>query len=119
MKVFISSVIRGFESERTEAARAVRRYGWVPVMSEDLAAQDRSPRAALLDQVAGSDVYLLILGERYGVAEGGRSPTEEEYDEAVRLGKPVVVLVQRGVSREPAQEAFIARVTSGWGTGRV
>lgn len=119
MKVFISSVIRGFEPERNEAARAVLRHGWTPVMSENLPAQDRSPRAALLDQVAASDIYLLILGERYGGDEGTRSPTEDEYNEAIRLGKPIIVLIQQGIDREPAQVAFLERVTSGWGTGRV
>lgn len=115
---FISSVMRDFAEFREAAARAVRRFGWSTRMAEDLSAQDRTPRGALLEEVARADVFLLMLGARYGADEGGRSPTEDEYDEALRLGKPIIVLVQEGVEREPAQEAFLGRVSAGWSGGR-
>lgn len=112
--VFISSVVRGFEDVRDQAAAGVERMGMHPIRSERLAAAPDSPRRALLDQVAKGDIYLLLLGERYGDSQP--SPTEEEYEEAVRLNRPIFVLVQ-DCDLEPAQEAFLARVRGSWGDG--
>lgn len=46
------------------------------------------------------------------------SPTEEEFDEAQRAGVAVLALVQEGVEREPDQQAFVARVSGTWESGR-
>jgi hypothetical protein len=113
--VFISSVIRGFETIRDRAALGVERVGMHPVRSERLGADPDSPRRALLNEVAAADIYLLLLGERYGEIEP--SPTEEEYLEATRLHKPILVLVQDEVELEPAQRAFLERVRGTWGDG--
>lgn len=43
---------------------------------------------------------------------------EEEFDEAVRHGLPVLALMQDG-HRETDQEAFVARVRGSWEHGRV
>jgi hypothetical protein len=112
--VFISSVVLGFEKVREQAAEGVERLGMHPVRSERLAASSDSPRRALLDQIAAADIYLLLIGERYGDAEP--SPTEEEYEEAVRLHKPVLILAQVG-ARDPEQEGFLSRVRGSWGDG--
>jgi Domain of unknown function (DUF4062) len=112
--VFISSVVRGFERVRDRAAEGVERVGMHPVRSERLSASSASPRRALLDQIGKADIYLLLVGERYG--ESQPSPTEQEYEEAVRLRKPILILVQDG-QRDPEQEAFLARVRSGWEGG--
>ncbi|MBY0396086.1 MAG: DUF4062 domain-containing protein, partial [Thermoleophilia bacterium] len=115
--VFVSSLVRGFEEYRAAARQAIGRLRWVAIMSEDQPAGDLPPRAALLREVARADAFLLLLGESYG-ASAVPSPTEEEFQEAERLGKPVFVMVQEGVAREPAQQAFIDRVSSGWPAGR-
>jgi hypothetical protein len=61
-------------------------------------------------------MVILILGSRYGqVQASGLSPTHEEYREA-RDARPVVVLIQQGVDREPQQEEFIREVR-GWEQG--
>lgn len=112
--VFISSVVRGFEEVREQAAAGVDRVGMHPVRSERLSASSDSPKRALLDQVDAADVYLLLIGERYGDTKP--SPTEEEYEEAVRLHKPILVLVQDG-ARDSEQEAFLSRVRGGWEGG--
>lgn len=43
MKVFISSLISGFEEFRSAARDAVRQLGHEPVMAEDFGAQPASP----------------------------------------------------------------------------
>jgi hypothetical protein len=61
----------------------------------------------------------LILGRRYGTpCASGLSPTEEEFEEAKRRNKPIVVLRQE-VEMEPEQREFKTRSTGGsWDEGR-
>lgn len=112
--VFVSSVICGLEQVRERAAEGVERVGMYPIRSERLSASSDSPKRALLDQVSKADIYLLLIGERYGDIQP--SPTEQEYEEAVRLRKPILILVQEG-QRDPNQEEFLARVRGGWEGG--
>lgn len=61
---------------------------------------------------------MLVLGARYGfITESGRSPTEEEFDHARLVGKPVFTFVQKDVEREQTQDDFVARVGGGWERG--
>jgi Domain of unknown function (DUF4062) len=115
--VFISSVIGGFEAVRQVAREAVESMGMRPVMAEMAGARPQSPQHALLGEVADADIYLLILGPRYGEpGASGVSPTEEEFEEAKRRTKPIVILRQ-DVAMEPAQQEFLARVGGGWEEG--
>jgi hypothetical protein len=115
--VFISSVIGGFEGVRQVAREAVESMGMRPVMAEMAGARPQSPQHALLGEVADADVYLLLLGARYGdPGASGVSPTEEEFEEAKRRNKPIVILRQ-DVAMEPAQQEFLARAGGGWEEG--
>lgn len=117
MKVFISSLISGFEPFRDAARSAVRSLGHEPVMAEDFGAMAASPQVACLQGLRSADLMVLILGERYGTVPPGSkvSPTHEEYLEA-RDRKPILLFVQEGVSREPRQVELL-RDAQGWGGG--
>src|SRR3954470_19842696 len=110
--VFISSIQRDFEHIRLSVKRAVESLGLHPLMAESAGARDASPQRALLDLVARADVFLLVLGPRYS------KPTEDEFDEARRRARPILVLRQAGEA-EPEQEAFADRVAGGWTGGRL
>jgi hypothetical protein len=115
--VFMSSVITGFEDVRDAAAAGIRTVGMHALRSEELSADADSSRRALLDQVGRCDLYLLILGARYGdFGVNETSPTEDEYDEAVRLHKPILVVLQER-ELEPRQQQFLGRVRGTWGEG--
>lgn len=115
--VFISSVIGGVEAVRQAAREAVESMGMRPVMAEMAGARPQSPQHALLGEVAAADIYLLLLGARYGEpGASGVSPTEEEFEEAKRGNKPIVILRQ-DVAMEPAQQEFLARAGGGWEEG--
>ena len=110
--VFISSVMRGFAPQRQAARSAVELLRLRPVMAEDFGAKAHSSQVACIDGVRQSEVYVLILGERYGyIAASGKSATEEEFDEARRRGIPVLCFVETG-TKEPRQEEFLARLKS-------
>jgi len=117
MKVFISSLISGFEPFRAAARSAVQTLRHEPVVAEDFGARPDSPQIACLQGVRDADMVVLILGERYGAVQGtsGLSPTHEEFREA-RDGKTMLVFVREGVEREPRQEAFVAEVQA-WQSG--
>jgi hypothetical protein len=113
--VFISSAIESFEAVREAAASAVVASGMYPVRSEDLSATPDSSQRALLDQVGAAEFYLLLLGTRYGDTDAGDvSPTEDEYNEAARLGKPILV---QDTELEPRQYEFLERIRGNWGEG--
>lgn len=111
MKVFVSSLITGFDRERAAVRRAVTALRYQPVMAEDFGAQPNSPQVACLQELRQSDLVTLILGDRYGAVPAGStiSATHQEYREA-RGTKPVIAFVQEGVTPEPEQLAFIDEV---------
>ena len=111
MRIFISSLITGFETQRAAARRAVTTLRHEPVMAEDFGAQPNSPQIACMQGLRSSDMMVLILGENYGFVPPNStlSATHQEYREA-RETKPVVAFVQEGISPGPDQDAFIAEV---------
>jgi hypothetical protein len=116
MRVFISSVIGGFDEFRRAAAEAAEALGHEVIRAEDFAASPASPQVACLDGVRSADVVLVILGTRYGATQrSGKSPTHEEFDEATR-NKPVFVFVQSKVEPEEAQARFISEARA-WSSG--
>lgn len=116
MKVFISSVITGFELFRDAAADAVKALGYDVIRAENFPASTKSPQVACLAGVREADLVLLVMGERYGHRQGsGHSATHEEYLEATGR-KPLLVFVQEGVTMEPEQLAF-RREVEAWQGG--
>lgn len=109
MKVFVSSLIRGFEEFRGAAADAVTTLGHTPVRAEEFGASPASAQQACLAGVRDADLIVLILGDRYGYPQAsGLSATHEEYREA-RDNSPVLVFIKSGTDVEPAQAAFHLR----------
>jgi hypothetical protein len=117
MKVFISSLIAGFEPLRQAARNAVTTLRHEPVMAEDFGAGPNSPQIACLRGLRESELIILVLGDGYGPVQpsSGLSATHEEYREA-RGQKPVIAFVKEGAAFDAAQAAFVAEV-QGWEGG--
>jgi hypothetical protein len=117
MKIFVSSLIGGFEPLRQAARDAINSLGHEPVMAEDFRAQANSPQVACLQGLRSAELVVLILVDRYGTPQpgSGLSPTHEEYLEA-RGGKPILLFVQEGVDPEPSQTELL-REAQGWQGG--
>ena len=110
MKVFISSVIGGFEQYRDAASRAARTLRHEVRRSEDFGASPASPQQTCLAGVRWADVVVLLVGARYGERQRSEiSATHEEYREA-RGTRDVLAFVQQGTQRESAQEEFLREV---------
>lgn len=114
MRVFISSVRRGLESERDALPGLLIATGFEPARFEDFGALPTPSREACVRGVQASDVYLLLLGPAYGdpPPETGQSPTEDEWVAAVTKGMPKLVFRKAGIdaTTEPEQKAFIEKV---------
>jgi hypothetical protein len=112
MKVFVSSVRRGLEEERDALPGLIQAMGHQATRFEDFTAQPVPSRAACLAGVEDADAYLLLLGTSYGdpLTDTGLSPTEEEYNVALRRGIPRLVFRKRDVEPDPNQRQFVERV---------
>jgi hypothetical protein len=104
-RVFVSSVVEGFEDYREAAREGIEAAGGEPVLvNEDFPSVPASPRNACLDAVASSDMYLAIIGERAGWTAPSRKPVvEEEFEEACRHDMPVVLFLVEGEREEEAR----------------
>lgn len=113
VKVFISSVTHQLKDERNALPPFLRLFDHVPLRFEDFTSQDRSSRAACLAGVDAADVYVLLLGPRYGnpFPDTGLAPTAEEFKLARQRGIPILVFNKTvDEADEPAQTAFKAEV---------
>ncbi len=102
LQVFISSTFTDLIAERQAAVGAVLKAGHIPAGMELFTAADRSQMETIKHWIDDSDVYMLILGGRYGSVEpaSGLSYTELEYDYAVQQNKPVFAVVTTDAALE-------------------
>ena len=117
-KVFISSVQSEFSQERQLVFDFIRNdelmgQYFEPFIFEQIAAQDANPRQLYLDEASSCQVYLLLVGKRYGnLLADGISPTEKEY-QAVGEGnawRVAFISDLDGQQREKAEERFFRKV---------
>jgi Domain of unknown function (DUF4062) len=95
LQVFISSTYSDLREERQAAVEAILKAGHIPAGMELFTAGDKSQVAAIERWIDESDVFMLILGGRYGSIEPttGLSYVELEYDYAVAHEKPTFAVV--------------------------
>jgi hypothetical protein len=108
---FVSSVTSELAEERRSAAEAVRAVGGTPVMFEQFGGRDADPEDAYLAEVETSDIYLGILGRRYGKPLPSRfSATHAEYLHAEKQGLRIAAWSLKANDREGHEEAFLSEI---------
>ncbi len=110
-KIFISSTIVDLPSERKAALKAVEKVGGFPIMSEySIEAQSTDSLTSCLSKVMEADIYVLILGGRYGwQPKDKESITELEYHTARSRNIPILV-INTIYQKEPLQRDFEHKV---------
>lgn len=95
LQVFVSSTYTDLIEERQAAVEAILSSGNIPAGMELFAAGDESQMSVIERWIDESDIYLLILGGRYGSIDlkTGKSYTELEYDYAVSKSKSLFSVV--------------------------
>jgi Domain of unknown function (DUF4062) len=95
LQVFISSTYKDLLAERQAVVQATLISGHIPAGMELFAAGDKSQLEAIRGWIDESDVFMLIMGGRYGSvdAETGKSYIQLEYEYALEKGKPLFAAV--------------------------
>jgi len=110
-RAFISSVMAELPHERKAAAAAVRAIGAKPVMFEQFGGRDADPEDAYLGEVETSDIYIGILGRRYGRPLQSRySATHAEYLHAERHGLRIAGWALATENREGHEQSFLDEI---------
>jgi formylglycine-generating enzyme required for sulfatase activity len=103
--VFISSTARDLLDHRAAVSKALLNAGFHPIDMANFMARPEGAESACLKELADSDLFVGIYAWRYGFVPPGAtvSITEQEFDEAQRLGKPCFCFVVDGKADWPAE----------------
>lgn len=95
LQVFVSSTYLDLKEERQAAVEAILTAGHIPAGMELFAAGDQSQMNVIKRWIDESDVFLLVLGGRYGSieSESGKSYIHLEYEYALSQQKPHFAVV--------------------------
>lgn len=95
LQVFVSSTYEDLKIDRQSAVSAILKAGHIPAGMELFTAGDKSQMDTIRRWIDESDIYMLILGGRYGSVEPTTevSYTELEYDYALEQEKPLFAVV--------------------------
>jgi len=96
-QIFVSSTYIDLIEERQAAVEAILKSGHIPAGMELFTASNQSQWTIIQKWIDESDIYMLILGGRYGSIEpkSGLSYTELEYNYALEKGKPLFAVVMK------------------------
>ena len=92
------------EIEREIAERTLNGMSANAILFELFPAGSRSPVEAYIEGVTECDIFVLLLWKSFA------PPVRKEYEEAVRLGRPILVLLKSlkdGEAREPDLTTFV------------
>ena len=95
LQVFISSTYTDLLGDRQAAVGEILKSGHIPAGMELFTAGDKSQLEIIKRWIDESDIFMLILGGRYGSLEpeSGLSYTEIEYNYAISKQKPFFAVV--------------------------
>lgn len=96
LQIFVSSTYTDMIAERQAAIEAILECGHIPAGMELFAADNKKQFDVIKRWIKDSDVFLLILGGRYGSIEpnSGKSYIQKEYEYAKHIGKkPIAILL--------------------------
>lgn len=95
LQVFVSSTYKDLKEERQAAVQAILDAGHIPAGMELFKAGNESQLKTIYRWIDDSDVYMLILGGRYGSIEpkSGKSYTQIEYEYALSKDIPVFAVI--------------------------
>ena len=107
LQVFVSSTWTDMILERQAAVEAILEAGHIPAGMELFSADNKKQFEVIKKWIRDSDVFILILGGRYGSRENGigKSYIQREYEYAKRIGKkPIaIILSDKGIANKIAK----------------
>ena len=112
LKVMISSTVADLGPEREAVDKALRTLELHRFRAETMGSVSGTPRDVCADMARQCDLFILILGERYGFTiEDGISVVEFEYNVAhEQNSQKILVYVKNVADREERLEEFHQRI---------
>ena len=113
LRVMISSTVDDLVPERDAADRAIHALNYERFRAENIGSLPHSPAMVCEHMAAKCDIFVLIIGERYGYEIKSKkiSVVEFEYEVACAQNRgKILVYIKEGVTREPRLDAFVKRV---------
>ncbi|SOR28429.1 protein of unknown function [Methylorubrum extorquens] len=98
-QIFVSSTFQDLELERRVAIEQVLNLGHIPVGMELFQASDDSQWNYIKQRIDECDYYVVIVAERYGAEQDGKSFTQMEYEYAVARGVPTIAFLLHEAAR--------------------
>ena len=113
LQIFVSSTYQDLIKDRQSAVGAILKAGHIPAGMELFTSGDQSQMTTIKRWIDESDVYMLILGGRYGSVEpiSGVSYTELEYNYALEQDKPLFAIVINDNALEERIKKYGSSVT--------
>lgn len=101
LQIFVSSTFTDLRNERQAAVEAILGARHIPAGMELFAAGDQEQMQVIRRWIDDSDIFMLILGGRYGSVEptSGKSYVQLEYEYAIQQRKPFFAIVMTEESR--------------------
>ncbi len=110
LQVFISSTFIDLQEERQSAVEAILKAGHIPAGMELFKAGNQSQWDTITRWIDESDIYMLILGGRYGTVEetSKKSYTHLEYEYALSKNIPIfaVTLTEGAIQSKVEQLGY-------------
>lgn len=112
VRVMISSTTEDLIAEREAADIAIRELQLTRFRAETFGSVPHPPKVICALLAEQCDIFVLIIGERYGfIMSDGKSVVEFEYSVARKQNhEKILVYVKQGVGREPLLEEFLRGV---------
>ncbi|WP_141047318.1 DUF4062 domain-containing protein [Aliarcobacter cryaerophilus] len=121
MKICISSTFTDLIDYRNIAIEVCEIFKAKQLVMELMFSKSETPLEASLDLVRNCDIYICIIGKRYGTIPAGydKSITNLEYEEALKLSKPIHIFIVDNLSREDKLQKFINDISLKYVYGNV
>jgi hypothetical protein len=116
MKIFISSPQVSLANYRKAIKESLEKMSFDDIfLSEYHNSRSRSPMEVCMENVKDCDIFILLLGNKYGtiLEDSAISVTEMEFDKAKELKKDIIVFKLKGEVEEiePRQNEFIRKIS--------
>ncbi|NKM24958.1 DUF4062 domain-containing protein [Rhizobium laguerreae] len=92
-QIFVSSTFSDLEEERRKVIEMIMNMGHIPIGMEAFQASDSTQWDYITRRIDECDYYVVIIAERYGSMQDGKSYTQMEYEYATAKGIPVVAFL--------------------------
>jgi len=113
-RVFISSTIENLKKERKLLKKTIEVDLRYHVYISEAGGSGSPAREYILKKLKSSDIYICIVGERYGSeleVDGNKiSATEDEFNHAKKWNIPPLVYVKKVPKRDDKTDNFLAKI---------